>query len=93
MIIAHNDTADRNPHCHVVINLIGDDGRLKKNYKEREKLSKFALEEEIRVHGKPIIQDRHKRWHDREAGETPTPQKKKARHLYWQAYCRWQRSD
>lgn len=82
MIVAHNDTADKSPHCHVIINLIGDDGRLKKNWKEHEKLSLFALKEEIRIHGEPIVSERHKRWHDREAGETPAPMKKKARHLY-----------
>lgn len=82
MIVAHNDTADKSPHCHVIINLIGEDGRLKKNWKEREKLSRFALDEEIRVHGKPIVKERNKRWHDRDAGETPAPMKKKSRHLY-----------
>lgn len=82
MIIAHNDTSDRNPHCHVIINLIGDDGRLLKSYNDHRKLSRFALEEEIRIHGRPIVQERNKRWHDRDAGETPAPMKKKPRHQY-----------
>lgn len=82
MIIAHNDTADRNPHCHVIINLIGDDGRLLKSYNDHKKLSRFALEEEIRIHGEPVVQERRKRWHDREAGETPAPMKKTPRHQY-----------
>ncbi|OYP28470.1 relaxase/mobilization nuclease domain-containing protein [Rhodopirellula sp. MGV] len=82
MIIAHNDTSDRNPHCHVIINLIGDDGRLLKSYNDHKKLSRFALEEEIRIHGRPIVQERNKRWHDRDAGETPAPMKKKPRHQY-----------
>ena len=64
MIIAHNDTSDRNPHCHVIINLIGDDGRLLKSYNDHKKLSRFALQEEIRIHGRPIVQERNKRWHD-----------------------------
>lgn len=80
LIVGHNDT--EHPHCHVIVNLIGDDGRLKKNWKEREKLSKFALKHEIAVHGEPIVRTREKNWHDREAGESPTPVKKQPRHLY-----------
>lgn len=80
IIVAHSDT--EHPHCHVIINLIGDDGRLKKNWKEREKLSKFALKQEREIHGEAIIKTREKNWLDREAGETPVPVKKKPRHLY-----------
>lgn len=80
MIVAHTDT--EHPHCHVIINLVGDDGRLKKNWKERLKLSKFALEQEIKHHGEPICKQRLQNHQDRQAGETPEPVKKKARHLY-----------
>jgi len=61
IVIAHNDTA--NPHCHIIVNLIGDDGRLKKNWKEREKLSRFALEQEKKIHGEPVVKRREKNIH------------------------------
>ena len=80
IIIAHRDTA--HPHCHIIVNLIGDDGRLKKNWKEKEKLSRFALNREIAVHGEPIVERRQLNWEDRDAGETPVPVKKKSRRLY-----------
>ena len=80
IIIGHTDTA--HPHCHIIVNLIGEDGRLKKNWKEREKLSKFALKAEKAVHGEAIVKTREKNWLDRKAGETPAPVKKKPRHLY-----------
>ncbi len=80
MIIGHTDT--QHPHCHVIINLIGEDGRLKKNWKEKEKLSKFALEREIAIHGEPVVKRRQKNWEDRQAGETPAAVKKKSRPLY-----------
>ena len=80
IIVAHNDTT--NPHCHVIINLIGDDGRLKSNWKEKEKLSKFALEREIEVHGEPVVKLREKNWKHRLAGEKTPTVKKKARHLW-----------
>ncbi len=80
LIIGHNDTA--HPHCHVIINLIGDDGRLKKNWKEKEKLSKFALKREIEIHGEPIVEAREQNWLDREAGESPPPVRKRPRQLY-----------
>ncbi|QDT37681.1 relaxase/mobilization nuclease domain-containing protein [Stratiformator vulcanicus] len=80
LIVAHSDT--EHPHCHVIVNLIGDDGRLKKNWKEREKLSKFALEHEIAHHGEPIVRRRSRHWEDRQAGETPEPVKKKSRNLF-----------
>lgn len=80
LIIGHTDT--EHPHCHIIVNLIGDDGRLKKNWKEKEKLSKFALKREREIHGEAIVKTREKNWLDREAGETPTPVKKKPRHLY-----------
>ncbi|MEM7811347.1 MAG: relaxase/mobilization nuclease domain-containing protein [Planctomycetota bacterium] len=80
IIVAHNDT--EHPHCHVIINLIGDDGRLKKNWKEREKLSDFALDHEREHHGRPIVDRRARHWEDRRAGETPEPVKKKPRDLY-----------
>ncbi|WP_437186772.1 relaxase/mobilization nuclease domain-containing protein [Planctomicrobium sp. SH668] len=80
LIIGHTDTP--HPHCHIIVNLIGDDGRLKKNWKEREKLSKFALQREREIHGEAIIKQREKNWLDREAGETPAPVKKQPRHLY-----------
>lgn len=82
IVIAHNDTADNNPHCHVIVNLIGDDGRLKNNTDEKKKLSRFALEHETLVHGEPVVRSRYQNWQDRDAGETPTSVKKKARHLY-----------
>jgi len=80
LIIGHTDTP--HPHCHIIVNLIGDDGRLKKNWKEREKLSKFALQREREIHGEAIVKQREKNWLDREAGETPVPVKKQPRHLY-----------
>ena len=80
LIIGHDDT--EHPHCHIIINLIGEDGRLKKNWKEREKLSRFALEREKAVHGEAVVKQREKNWLDREAGETPAPVRKKQRHLY-----------
>jgi len=80
MIVAHTDTT--NPHCHVLINLIGDDGRLKKNWKEKEKLSRFALEREIEVHGEPVVKLREKNWKHRDAGEKTPSKKKKSRQLY-----------
>ena len=80
IIIGHTDTA--HPHCHIIVNLIGDDGRLKKNWKEREKLSQFALKAEKTVHGEAIVKTREKNWLDRNAGETPAPVKKQPRHLY-----------
>ncbi len=80
MIVAHTDT--EHPHCHIICCFIGDDGRLKKNWKEKEKLSRFALEREIAVHGEPVVKLRERNWKHRDAGEkTPTKQKK-ARHLY-----------
>lgn len=80
LIVAHRDTP--HPHCHVIINLIGDDGRIKKQWKEHEKLSRYALKREMEIHGEPVVKSRRKNWLDREAGETPTPVKKKPRHLY-----------
>ena len=80
IVIAHRDT--ENPHCHVVINLIGEDGRLKDNTDEKRKLSRWAMEHETRVHGAPIVRGRYRNWQDREAGETPPSVRKKARHLY-----------
>ena len=80
IIIAHRDTA--HPHCHIIVNLIGEDGRLKKNWKEKEKLSRFALDREIAIHGEPIVERRQQNWEDRDAGETPAPVKKKSRPLY-----------
>lgn len=82
IVIAHNDTLENNPHCHVIINLIGDDGRLKDNTDEKKKLSRFALEHETLVHGVPVVRTRHRNWQDHDAGETPAPVRKKARHLY-----------
>jgi len=80
MIVAHTDT--EHPHCHIICCFIGDDGRLKKNWKEKERLSRFALEREIAVHGEPVVKLRERNWKHRDAGEkTPTKQKK-ARHLY-----------
>ncbi|GAA5508029.1 hypothetical protein Rcae01_03489 [Novipirellula caenicola] len=35
IVIAHNDTTGNNPHCHIIVNLIGDDGRLKDNSDEK----------------------------------------------------------
>lgn len=80
IVIAHDDT--EHPHCHVVINLIGNDGRLKDNDYENRKLSRFALDLETQIHGEPVVKKRFKNWQDRNAGETPYPVKKKARHLY-----------
>ncbi|WP_437186708.1 relaxase/mobilization nuclease domain-containing protein [Planctomicrobium sp. SH668] len=80
LIIGHTDTP--HPHCHIIVNLIGDDGRLKKNWKEREKLSKFALQREREIHGEALVQQREKNWRDREAGEKPVPVKKQPRNLY-----------
>ena len=82
IVIAHNDTQDNNPHCHVIINLIGEDGCLKDNKNEKKKLSRFALEHETLVHGEPVVRTRYRNWQDRDAGETPAPVRKKARHLY-----------
>lgn len=80
MIIAHTDT--EHPHCHVICCFIGDDGRLKKNWKEKEKLSRFALEREIAIHGEPVVKLRERNWKQREAGEKTESKKKQARHLY-----------
>lgn len=82
IVIAHNDTVENNPHCHIIVNLIGDDGRLKDNTDEKKKLSRFALDHETLVHGEPVVRTRYRNWEDRDAGETPAPVKKKARHLY-----------
>ena len=80
LIIAHNDT--EHPHCHVISCFIGDDGRLKKNWKEKEKLSRFALEREIEVHGEPVVKLRERNWKHRDAGEKTPTKKKQPRHLY-----------
>jgi hypothetical protein len=80
LVIAHNDT--EHPHCHIVCCFIGDDGRLKKNWKEKEKLSRFALEREIAIHGEPVIKLRERNWKHRDAGETTPTKKKQPRHLY-----------
>lgn len=80
MIVAHNDT--EHPHCHIICCLIGDDGRLKKNWKEKEKLSRFALEREIEIHGEPVVKLRERNWKHRDAGEKTPSKKKLARHLY-----------
>lgn len=80
LIIAHNDT--EHPHCHIICCLIGDDGRLKKNWKEKERLSRFALEREIAVHGEPVVKLRERNWKHREAGEKTPTNKKQPRHLY-----------
>lgn len=80
IIVAHNDTD--HPHLHVIICLIQDDGRLKKNWKEREKLSRWALERERELHGEAIVKKREENWEARERGETPAAVKKRARHLY-----------
>ena len=80
MIIAHNDT--EHPHCHIVCCFVGDDGRLKKNWKEKEKLSRFALEREIAVHGEPVVKLRERNWKHRDAGEKTPTKKKQPRHLY-----------
>ena len=80
MIIAHTDT--KHPHCHIICCFIGDDGRLKKNWKEKENLSRFALEREIAIHGEPVVKLRERNWKQREAGEKTESKKKQARHLY-----------
>ncbi len=80
LIIGHTDTP--HPHCHIIINLIGEDGRLKKNWNEKRKLSKFALKRELEIHGEALVKQRQKNWLDRDAGESPAPVKKKPRHLY-----------
>lgn len=80
IIVAHDDHA--HPHLHVVVCLIRDDGRLKPNWKEREKLSKWALERERELHGEPIVKTREENWAARERGETPPPVKKQPRHLF-----------
>ncbi|MAT70104.1 MAG: hypothetical protein CMJ58_11355 [Planctomycetaceae bacterium] len=80
LIIAHNDTD--HPHCHIICCFIGDDGRLKKNWKEKEKLSRFALEREIAVHGEPVVKLRERNWKHRDAGEKTPTMKKQPRHLY-----------
>lgn len=80
LIIAHNDTD--HPHCHIICCFIGDDGRLKKNWKEKEKLSRFALEREIAVHGEPVVKLRERNWKHRDAGEKTPTKKKQPRHLY-----------
>ena len=80
IIVAHNDTD--HPHLHVIVCLIKDDGRLKSNWKEREKLSKWALERERELHGEAVVKKREENWEARERGETPAPVKKKTRHLY-----------
>jgi len=80
LIVAHNDT--EHPHCHIICCFIGDDGRLKKNWKEKEKLSRFALEREIAVHGEPVVKLRERNWKHREAGEKTPTKKKQPRQLY-----------
>lgn len=80
IIVSHNDT--EHPHLHVILCLIQDDGRLKSNWKEREKLSKWALKRERKLHGEAIVKKREENWEARERGETPAREKKKARHLY-----------
>lgn len=80
IIVAHNDT--EHPHLHVILCLIEDDGRLKKNWKERERLSRWALERERRLHGEAIVKKREENWEARRRGETPAPVRKRPRHLY-----------
>lgn len=80
IIVAHNDTD--HPHLHVILCLVQDDGRLKPNWKEREKLSRWALERERRLHGEAIVKKREENWEARERGETPEPVRKRPRHLY-----------
>nr|WP_146416538.1 hypothetical protein [Crateriforma conspicua] len=55
---------------------------MKDNTDEKKKLSRFALEHETLVHGEPVVRTRYRNWQDRDAGETPAPVRKKARHLY-----------
>ncbi|TWT95376.1 Relaxase/Mobilization nuclease domain protein [Botrimarina colliarenosi] len=80
IIVAHNDT--HHPHLHVILCLIEDDGRLKTNWKEREKLSRWALERERRLHGEALVKKREENWEARGRGETPAPVRKRPRHLY-----------
>lgn len=80
IFVAHNDT--EHPHLHVILCLIKEDGRLKSNWKEREKLSKWALERERRLHGEALVKKREENWEARKRGETPAPEKKMPRHLY-----------
>ncbi len=80
LVIAHNDT--EHPHCHIVCCFIGDDGRLKTNWKEKEKLSRFALDREIAVHGEPVVKLRERNWKHRDAGEKTPTKKKQPRHHY-----------
>jgi len=80
LIVGHTDTA--NPHCHIILCLIGEDGRLKSNWKEKEKLSRFALKREIEVHGEPVVKLRERNWKHRLAGEKTPTVKKKPRQLY-----------
>ena len=55
---------------------------MKKNWKEKEKLSRFALDREIAIHGEPVVKLRERNWKHREAGQKTPTKKKQPRHLY-----------
>jgi hypothetical protein len=80
LVIAHKDT--ENPHCHVIIDLVQEDGRLKPSSHEGRKLSRFALEHEKRVHGHAIVATREENIKALESGQQPQRSKKTARSTY-----------
>ena len=80
LVISHKDT--ENPHCHVIIDLVQEDGRLKPSSHEGRKLSRFALEHEKKVHGHAIIATREDNIKALEAGQKPQRSKKTARSTF-----------